>query len=434
MTPELGGILRHRHLAAYGVAMSTVVIAVAFRTGLAPLFSDKFALITFYPAVMISAWLGGLWPGIAATVLSAVIADYLWIDPLYSLRPGYPGDLAALALFAGVGIVISILNESLHQGRAREHTARTAAERAEQRALCSLEAESAARKEAERANRLKDKFLASVSHELRAPLNAILGWSSMLRQGVLDERRQQRAQEAIHANANRQRQLIEDLLDVARIVSGKLRLQRTAIDLLGVVRGALEVVQPAADAKRINIATDFDAGLGLVLGDAARLQQVLWNLLTNAVKFTPTDGAVHLRIRRSGSMAEIAVRDTGCGIPRNFLPFVFESFRQADESTLQPAEGLGLGLSIVKHLVVAHGGTIEAESAGEGHGATFTVRLPAADTPPARPSTVVSSESERAAAALPGITVPVADEDGETLDECRTCLKGREALETSLGR
>ena len=239
-----------------------------------------------------------------------------------------------------------------------------------------VDREQAARASAEAANRLKDQFLATVSHELRTPLSAILGWSEMLRSGMLADERRDRACEAIFNNARRQAQLIDELLDMARIMSGKLTLARTAVHPRDIIAGALETVQPAAEAKRIQIWVDIDPQVDAFDGDAARLRQVLWNLLSNAVKFTPAAGTVKVRVRREGTAGEITVTDSGPGIPRDFVPSVFEPFRQADGSRTRLHGGLGLGLAIVRHLVEAHSGSVEVDSAGEGQGATFTVRLP----------------------------------------------------------
>jgi PAS domain S-box-containing protein len=286
----------------------------------------------------------------------------------------------------------------------------------------ALEAERAATRKAEHANELKDQFLATVSHELRAPLNAVLGWAEMLRENVLEGARRQRALDAVYNNAKRQSQLIDDLLDVARFVSGHMRVERTAVNLQAVIRGALDVVEPSAQAQRIAVAVDLEESIGLILGDAARLQQVVWNLLTNAVKFTPEGGAIHVRARRTGEFIEIAVADTGQGIDSEFLPWVFEPFRQADTSTTRVHGGLGLGLAIVKHLVEAHDGTVRCESAGKGQGATFTVRLPIVavfsgnagsdDTP--RPMSSRTAMAAPTATALSGTTVLVVDDDAES--------------------
>ena len=232
------------------------------------------------------------------------------------------------------------------------------------------------RERAEEANRVKDEFLATISHELRTPLTAMLGWVQMLRAGRLGPERQQRAYETIERNARAQAQLVEDLLDVSRISSGKLRLERAPVHLEEVVRAATDSVMPAADAKGLSLETSIDGDLDPVMGDPNRLQQIIWNLLSNAVKFTPSGGRVRVSLRRNDGHAVITVTDTGAGIPPDFLPHVFERFRQADVGSTRRFGGLGLGLAIVKHLVEMHGGTIEALSAGEGKGATFRVQLP----------------------------------------------------------
>jgi PAS domain S-box-containing protein len=231
-------------------------------------------------------------------------------------------------------------------------------------------------REAQEASRVKDEFLATLSHELRTPLNAMLGWAHLLRSGRLDPETSRRAVETIERSTRLQARLIEDLLDVSRIVTGKLRLESAPVDLPAVITAAVEVIRPAADAKSIRIDTDLDPQIGPVVGDAGRLQQVVWNLLSNAVKFTPRGGLVEVILERAGSEADISVRDTGRGIPPEFLPQVFERFRQVDSSTTRAYGGLGLGLAIVRHLVELHGGSVRAQSAGEGQGATFSVRLP----------------------------------------------------------
>ncbi|MEH1927416.1 PAS domain S-box protein [Nostoc sp.] len=238
------------------------------------------------------------------------------------------------------------------------------------------EAEKTARAQAETANRIKDEFLAVLSHELRTPLNPILGWAKLLRTRKFDEATRIRALETIERNAKLQTQLIGDLLDVSRILQGKVRLNLYAVDLKVAIAAALETVRLAAEAKSIEIKTVLSHDLGKVLGDGDRLQQVMWNLLSNAVKFTPTEGQVEVRLEQVGLDAQIQVIDTGKGINPEFLPYVFDYFRQADAKTTRVFGGLGLGLAIVRHLVELHGGTVQAESRGEGQGATFTVRLP----------------------------------------------------------
>jgi PAS domain S-box-containing protein len=230
--------------------------------------------------------------------------------------------------------------------------------------------------EARDANRMKDEFLAVLSHELRTPLNAIVGYSKLLRGGMLNGEKQARGLETLERNANWLTQIVEDVLDVSRIVSGKLRLDVQTVELPVVIDNAVATVQPAADAKGVRLQTVVDANVGPISGDPDRLQQVVWNLLTNAVKFTPRGGRVQVRLERVNSHVEIAVSDTGIGITPSFLPYVFERFRQADAGLTRKSGGLGLGLAIVRHITEMHGGTVEAASAGDGQGSTFRVVLP----------------------------------------------------------
>jgi len=238
-----------------------------------------------------------------------------------------------------------------------------------------LERESHARQQAEEASRLKEEFLATVSHELRTPLNAVVGWSRLLRTGQLDAEGTAHAVEVIERNAAAQRQIIEDLLDVSRIVSGKLRISTQPVDTLLIIHAAIDAVRPAAEAKDIAITTHIETPDAIVRADSERLQQVLWNLLANAVKFTPIGGRVDVYLAQQGSLAEIRIEDSGPGIPSEFLPRIFERFSQADGSSTRKHGGLGLGLAIVRHLVELHGGTVSAANRSEG-GAVLTVRLP----------------------------------------------------------
>jgi signal transduction histidine kinase len=247
---------------------------------------------------------------------------------------------------------------------------------AEQERARLLVLEQAARRHAEEANRIKDEFLATLSHELRTPLNAILGWVQVLRTGKLDAAAGARALETIERNSRAQAQLIADLLDVSRIITGKLRLDFKPVELPRIIDAALDSVRPAADAKDIQLTVSLEPLGSPVLGDSDRLQQVVWNLLSNAIKFTPRGGEVEVRVRESRPNAVLQVSDTGVGIRPDFLPYVFDRFRQADGALTRTHGGLGLGLSIVRHLVELHGGTVEVESAGEGRGATFSVQLP----------------------------------------------------------
>lgn len=245
---------------------------------------------------------------------------------------------------------------------------------AEREKLLTLEKE--ARAQAEQANRLKDDFLATLSHELRSPLNAILGWTQLLSTGKFDAVTTAKGMETIERNAKAQVQLVEDLLDVSRIIQGKMRLNVQPLEPIGVIAAAIETVRPAAEAKTIRLQSVLDPGAGPIAGDGDRLQQVIWNLLSNAVKFTPKGGRVQVRLERINSHVEIIVSDTGQGINPDFLPYLFERFTQADSSTTRAYTGLGLGLALVRHLVELHGGTVLAQSPGKGQGATFTVKLP----------------------------------------------------------
>jgi PAS domain S-box-containing protein len=256
---------------------------------------------------------------------------------------------------------------------ARDITERKRAEVERERLLAAAEA---ARAEAEAANRMKDDFLATLSHELRTPLNAIVGWSKILRSGKVDAEDVEEGLSAIDRNAQAQAQIVEDLLDISRIVSGNMRLDVQRVSLTDILDATLASVLPAANAKEIRIHKVFDSLVGPVTGDAARLQQVVWNLLSNAVKFTPKGGMVQVLLERVNSHVEISVIDSGVGIKPEFLPHVFDRFRQADGSTTRRHAGLGLGLAIVKQLVEMHGGSIRAKSPGEGQGATFTLTLP----------------------------------------------------------
>ena len=239
-----------------------------------------------------------------------------------------------------------------------------------------LASERNARAEAERLGHLKDEFLATLSHELRTPLTTIVGWTSLLRRRANPDPELRAAVDTIHRSARAQAQIIDDLLDMSRIISGKIRLQTEAVDLRELLQVAVDGIRPAAAAKHIAVAVVLDPVTGLVAGDAARLQQVLWNLLTNALKFTPPNGAIRVSLQRTEAAMEISVKDSGIGIQPAFLPHVFERFRQADGSTTREHGGLGLGLSIVRNLVELHGGAVSVHSEGNGKGATFTVRLP----------------------------------------------------------
>ena len=297
-----------------------------------------------------------------------------------------------------------------------------------------------ARSESEAANRIKDEFLATLSHELRTPLTSLLGWSSVLREARNDEKLLAQGLDAIDRNARVQAQLIDDLLDVSRIVSGKLNLDVRPLDIGSVTRAAINVVQPAADAKEITLDYWAQPGLGAISADSGRLQQIIWNLLSNAVKFTPHGGKISIRVERDGLNATVTVSDTGQGIAPEFLPRVFDRFRQADSSTTRSFGGLGLGLAIVRHLVELHGGTVSAESPGVGKGATFSASFPLL-TDRSGPITVMHSGEIHASElrSLDGLRVLLVDDELETREiistvvertgaEVKSCTSAREAL------
>jgi PAS domain S-box-containing protein len=292
--------------------------------------------------------------------------------------------------------------------------------------------------EAREANRLKDEFLAVLSHELRTPLNAIVGYTRLLRGGILSGEKADRGLETLERNAAWLTQIIEDVLDVSRIVSGKLRLDVQPVELPLVVDNAVSTIQPAADAKGVRLQTIIDPRVGPIAGDPDRLQQVAWNLLSNAVKFTPKNGRVQIRLERVNSHVELVVADTGAGIRADFLPFVFERFRQADSGTTRKTGGLGLGLAIVRHIVEMHGGTVHAASAGEDQGATFRVRLPlmivhpdAVDTRREHPRTERRDALTRLGD-LHGIRVLAIDDEDDALTLLRVVLEAAGAEVTTV--
>ena len=303
-----------------------------------------------------------------------------------------------------------------------------------------------AREAADAGNRAKDEFLALLSHELRTPLNAVYGWARMLQSGQVSPERMPRALDAIVRNADAQVRMIDDLLDVSRVITGKMRLDVRSVDLKAVVEDALDAVRPAAESKAIRLQSVLDPRAGLVTGDPARLQQVVWNLLMNAVKFTPRGGRVQVSLQRATSHVQIVVSDTGRGIDRAVLPFVFDRFRQADSSSTRAHGGLGLGLALVKHLVELHGGAVVAHSDGDGKGATFVVTLPVAiavvqpGAVPRLPASASMTDAVAAQMRLDDVRVLVVDDDDDAIDlgtailtaagaGVRTCRSAAEALD-----
>jgi signal transduction histidine kinase/CheY-like chemotaxis protein len=295
-----------------------------------------------------------------------------------------------------------------------------------------LKREQLARSEAEAASRMKDEFLATVSHELRTPLNAIIGWSHMLNTGVLDHDTRAQAMESIERNAKSQAQLVEDLLDVSHMISGQLRLDFALVDVAATIKAAIDSVQLAANAKQIGLDVILDPDVAQIVGDTKRLKQIAWNLLSNAIKFTPPKGRVTIRVRQLESDVELAVLDTGQGIPTEFLRSIFDRFRQVDSSSTRRHGGLGLGLAIVRHLVELHGGEISAESRGVGLGSTFVVRLPSAAR--FRQQTVCPSPEETSievkkavTPTLAGVRLLVVDDDADNLSVLTAILEEKNA-------
>ena len=293
-----------------------------------------------------------------------------------------------------------------------------------------LEGERAARSEAEHANRSKDEFVAMVSHELRTPLNAIMGWTQILKSTPQDIDTMRRGIEVIERNTKAQEQLISDLLDMSRIISGKLRLDVNDVDLIALIHSAIETTRPAADAKRISVEARLDPSVATTTGDPTRLQQCIWNLLSNAIKFTPQGGRVGIGLGRSDSHVEISVSDNGVGIQADFLPFVFERFRQAETSASKRSGGLGLGLAIVKQLAELHGGDVRVESAGEGQGATFTLALPIHAL---RSDVSATTHAEPEAHALGHVTVLLVEDDPDNREVLRRLLEQHDAAVIATG-
>jgi diguanylate cyclase len=327
--------------------------------------------------------------------------------------------LAMLVLVATLGILTVALLASVYDARLESHSRLLAASEATAKERgAMLERERKARSQAESLSAMKDEFLATLSHELRTPLSAILGWAVMLRRGVRDEATLQRGLETIERNARAQASLIEDLLDMSRIIAGKVRLDVQELNPASFIEAAVATVHPAAMAKNIELDTALDAAAGPILADPSRLQQVMWNLLSNAVKFTPPNGRVRVTLEQLQAQVVIKIADSGIGIPAQFLPHVFDRFRQADSSTTRRHGGLGLGLSIARQLVEMHGGSIEVASCGEGAGATFTMRFPQRRKGAPLPAGMAAGAGTPpvAAADLSGVRVLVVDDMVDTLD------------------
>jgi signal transduction histidine kinase/CheY-like chemotaxis protein len=370
-----------------------------------------------------------------SALLEALKAQPAWSElPLIILTSGGESRLAKLLdLVAAAAGNVTLLERPM--GRAtllRSIHVAVGSRRRQYQVRDLLIQEQVLRREAETANQSKDEFLATVSHELRTPLNAILGWATLLTRGGLDDATVARAIAAIRHNAKVQAQLIEDLLDVSRMISGKLRLNVKTIQLISVIQAAVDSVHPAFEAKGVQLEMVWDAASVRIVGDENRLQQVFWNLLSNAMKFTPKGGRVQIKVERIESQARIIVSDTGEGITPEFLPHVFEPFRQADGSITKGHGGLGLGLAIVSRLVEMHGGAISVMSGGRGQGATFTVSIPIAPVrqtvlaAPIDSTTIATSEKAAINTQLPnltGIRVLAVDDEGDTRAMIREVLE-----------
>lgn len=338
-----------------------------------------------------------------------------------------------------VEFVSNVYEEDSHQVIQCNIRDITDRKRAEEERRLLLESAQAARAEADTANTVKDEFLATVSHELRTPLTSILGWSKMLAGGSLDEQGSKRAIETILRNARAQRQLIDDLLDISRIISGKLRLELLPVELASMIEAVVEGVRPSADAKDIHLQTRLDPLISPVSGDPERIQQIIWNLLSNAIKFTPQGGRVEVRLQGIDSHVEITISDTGQGIDPELLLHVFDRFRQADSSITRRHGGLGLGLSIVRQLVEMHGGTVTAESPGTGEGTVFKVILPLmsvhhelSEVEKMRPLIVATSRIDREPS-LSDLRVLVVDDEPDARELVAAVLTGSGAEVVSVG-
>ncbi|MFN7949346.1 MAG: ATP-binding protein [Blastocatellia bacterium] len=339
----------------YGVAVLISALALSVTLLIDDPTTEPNTLLLLTFGVMLSSWYGGTGPGLVTLLLSALTGAHFIFQPIGSLTVGNGSGALRMIEFVAVSSVIIWLNAVRRNAQARAEAAQAAAEEA---------------------SRARDEFLTVVSHELRSPLNSILGWAQVLRNRTPDPATLSRGLEVIERNTRAQSALIEDLLDVSRIIRGKLRLNIRVVALPTMIRDALDTIRPAAEARRIQLQLQTDQAVCEVPGDPDRLQQIIWNLLSNAVKFTPPDGRIEVSLEQMTGEACIRVSDTGCGIAPEFLPHVFERFTQAERAAQVTGGGLGLGLAIVRHLVELHGGTIRAESKGEGLGAVFTVRLP----------------------------------------------------------
>ena len=430
---------RHRLAASiltrYAVALLAVAGAALLKQLLLPVFDAPTGL--FYLAVATAAWYGGLYPGLFAAAVSLVASDLFFDFKLVPLRDLDSETALRAALFVLVSAVLSMFSEALHRSRraadraARERVAADLAvaqdlQRAAEERERLLATTRQALADAEQAARLRDEFLATVSHELRNPLNAIVGWGQVLQSGgELEAEVRQRALESIVRSARTQARLVDDLLDVARVVSGKLQLHVDLVDFGRVLEVALSAIAPLALKKDVQVEASLEPGVSVV-GDAARLQQVVFNLLDNAVKFTARRGCVKVTSRRHGSHVDLVVSDDGQGIAPEFLPHVFDLFRQGDAGSRRRHGGLGLGLAIARQLVEQHAGTLAAESDGVGRGSRFTLSLPIASLGAEATGEEPMAEAPCAVPGvdLSGVSVLVLEDDADTRELLAAILAG----------
>ncbi len=414
------------------VVVSSIAVACsAMAEGAATLVVSEEALLADADVLRSCLRRQPLWADLPIVVLSRSGSE----SPRLTIALQKAGHVSVVERPVRVSTFLSVVRAALRsrerQYEVRDHLLRVHAIEAERLAL--WESERAARAEAERASRIKDEFLATLSHEIRTPLNAILGWAHILSSGTRSSGDLGRGLEVIERNARAQSQIIADLLDMSRITNGKIRLDVQRIELASLVQTSVDSIMPAADAKGIRLETHLETA-GIVRGDSERLQQVFWNLLSNAVKFTPAQGQIRVATGPVGHLVEVHISDTGEGIPADFIPHLFDRFRQADGSTTRRHGGLGLGLSIVKQLVEMHGGTVRAESPGDGAGSTFIVSLPLAGDPPhpagEAPSQNASGDRRAAHDPLPdisGLFILVIDDEPDARELVRRLLEDRSA-------
>jgi signal transduction histidine kinase len=394
----------------FTVALAAVGAVFVLDRYVGSVIDDGSLFLLLATAVMASAWFAGTGPALAATVTGALVGAW---------QPGAAVDVRAtgthLALFLAQGLLLTALVAELRRARR----------------VAELQAHEAqmARSESESAGRMKDEFLATISHELRTPLNSVLGWLHLLRTGKLDPATSSRGLEAIERNVRLQAQLTGDLLDVSKALTGHLRLDSRNMSLVEAVRQAIAAASPAAEAKGVHVTSDIPDTLELaVLGDPARLRQVAWHLLSNAIKFTSRDGTVGIALEQSGDFAVLTVSDSGPGIDPEFLPRIFDRFTQEDPSPTRTAGGLGVGLSLVRDLVELHGGEIRARNRGANNGAVFTARFPLQPGTAELRSMPVSPIPFPSSAPLDGLRVLVLDQDADGRELLRTVLQQRGAV------